>query len=300
MDTSVLNQQFGLANSLRFVEDPSGLVLAEIENPLASAKICLHGAHLLTWRPRSTSIPVIWLSEAAALSPCSSVHSGVPVCWPWFGAHEDPCMPAHGYARNSAWDVVATGSEADGATRIALRLRQNAQTACMWPHATTLEMHVTVGESLKAALVTSNTGNEDCIIGEALHTYFHVGDIAQARVAGLEGATYADKVEHFARKVQQGAVTFSGETDRVYLDTEAECVIEDAALRRRIHIAKSGSRSTVVWTPWQEKAEKMADIGERGWRSMLCVETANALDNRVIVPPGTSHTLAVEYRVESM
>jgi D-hexose-6-phosphate mutarotase len=84
------------------------------------------------------------------------------------------------------------------------------------------------------------------------------------------------------------------------VNTENECVIEDARLRRRIVVAKTGSRSTVVWTPWAEKADKMGDFGPDGWRAMVCVESANALENVVTVNPGERHTLAVEYRAEGI
>jgi len=50
----------------------------------------------------------------------------------------------------------------------------------------------------------------------------------------------------------------------VYINTAAECVIHDDQLKRRIHVAKSGSLSTVVWTPWAEKAGKMGDMGQAG------------------------------------
>lgn len=301
MDTTTLNDQFALDTALRFVDDPSGLIVAEIENPLASARICLQGAHLLTWRPRSSSIPVVWLSEGAQLTPGKSPHSGAPVCWPWFGSHEnDSSLPAHGYARNAPWRVVATSTEANGATCITLQLIETEKSLTQWPHSAMLTLTVVVGESLKMAMTTTNTGATAVVIGEALHTYFQVGDIAQARVAGLEGTTYADKVASFARSVQQGAITFSGETDRVYVDTTAECIIEDPALQRRIRVAKSGSDSTVVWTPWQEKGDKMGDLGTDGWRHMLCVESANAMENRVTVPAGGAHTMTVEYRTEPL
>ncbi len=301
MSAGVLNEKFGLGSSLRFTEDTSGLMVAEIENPRASAKITLQGAHLLMWRPRTSSIPVVWLSEDAQSGPGKSPHSGAPVCWPWFGAHEsNPDLPSHGYARTAPWEVIESGNEPDGATRIVLRLTENDTFRTQWPHGATLELTVIVGDSLKLALTTTNNGGEDFVIGEAFHTYFQVGDIAQARVTGLEGVTYADKVQNYARGVQQDAITFSGETDRVYLDTEDECVIEDPSLRRRIHIAKSGSRSTVVWTPGQEKGDRLGDLGKEGWRRMLCVESANALENRVTVSAGQSHTLAVEYRAEPL
>jgi len=119
------------------------------------------------------------------------------------------------------------------------------------------------------------------------------------RVTGLAGCNYWDKVGGTALRKQSGAIDFSGETDRVYINTGAECVIEDDKLKRRIHVTKSGSLSTVVWTPWAEKAGKMGDMGQPdGWREMVCVESVNAIENVVKVPAGTRHTLIVEYRAE--
>lgn len=300
MNIEELNTRFAIGNQLKFVEDASGLVVAEIENSLASAKLTLQGAHLLSWRPRSTSVPVLWLSDAAKLVPGNPPHSGAPVCWPWFGMHpHDPGFPAHGFARNAPWEVIAAAAEPDGATRVTLHLLQSAETQAQWPHPSILTLDLVIGETLRMALATTNTGDAEFVIGEAFHTYFQVGDIEKVSVLGLAEGDYLDKVENFARKQQSGAVAFSGETDRVYVDSESECVIEDPALRRRIHIAKSGSSTTVVWTPWQEKAAKLDDIGE-GWRRMLCVESANAAPNVVTVAPGTTHTLAVEYRTEPL
>ncbi len=301
MDITVLNQQFGLGPALRFSEDASGLRLAEIENPLACARLCLQGAQLLTWRPRTSSIPVVWLSDAVKLSPGKSGHSGVPICWPWFGNHaSESAYPAHGFARTSDWEIIESSLDSTGATHITLRLLASNQWQENWPHSATLELSLIIGETLKMALTTSNTGNEAFVITEALHTYFQVGDIERARVTGLAAVTFADKVQNYARGVQQADLSFTGEFDRVYLDTESVCVIEDPVLRRRIHVNKSGSRSTVVWTPWQEKGDKMGDLGVEGWRHLLCVESANAMENDVTVPAGGTHTLAVEYRSEAM
>jgi glucose-6-phosphate 1-epimerase len=158
---------------------------------------------------------------------------------------------------------------------------------------------VIVGETLRMELSTENNGADDFTIGEALHTYLRIGDIGAVRVTGLENCDYWDKVGGSTLKKQSGQITFSGETDRVYVNTDAECVIEDDMLGRRIHVAKSGSLSTVVWTPWTEKAAKMGDMGQpEGWREMVCVESVNAMENAVKVAAGTRHTMIVEYRAE--
>jgi glucose-6-phosphate 1-epimerase len=295
-----LNTRFGIDGHLSFTKDRSELIIAEISNAQATASLCLQGAHLMTWQPRSQSLPVVWLSRDAKLAAGKSIRGGAPVCWPWFGAHpSEPGFPGHGYARTVPWRMVESGREPDGATRLVLRLQQSEKTRAQWPHDCTLDLTVIVGETLRMELSTENTGAGDFAIGEALHTYFRIGDIGAVRVTGLENCDYWDKVGVSTLKRQSGQITFSGETDRVYVNTAAECVIEDDRLGRRIHVAKSGSLSTVVWTPWTEKAAKMGDMGQPdGWREMVCIESVNAMENVVIVAAGTRHTMIVEYRAE--
>lgn len=297
-----LNTQFGIDGQLNFREDASGLVVAEISNPQATASLCLQGAHLMAWQPGSQSVPVVWVSRDAKLAEGKSIRGGVPVCWPWFGAHaSEPGFPAHGYARTAPWQVVESGNVPDGATRLTLRLTENEKSRAMWPHDARLDLTIIVGETLRMALTTENTGKSDFIISEALHTYFRISDIGAVQVTGLAGCDYWDKVGGSTLKKQDGEIRFAAETDRVYINSAAECVIEDNRLKRRIRVAKSGSLSTVVWTPWYAKAERMGDLGQPdGWREMLCVESANAIENTLRVAAGTRHTLMVEYHAESL
>jgi D-hexose-6-phosphate mutarotase len=159
---------------------------------------------------------------------------------------------------------------------------------------------VTLGKTLRLDLITRNTGSEAFVLGEALHTYFHISDVAQMTIRGLENCDYLDKVGEPARRTQQGGIVIESEVDRVYVNTAADCVIEDRGLNRAIRIAKTGSLSTVVWNPWTEKANKMGDFGEHGYRGMVCVESANAFDNLVSVAAGATHCLSVEYSVEKL
>jgi D-hexose-6-phosphate mutarotase len=83
----------------------------------------------------------------------------------------------------------------------------------------------------------------------------------------------------------------TGETDRPYLSTEAAVDLEDPAYKRRINIAKLGSKTTVVWNPWSEVTANIADMSTDGWRRMTCIETANAAENAVTVAAGAQHTM---------
>jgi D-hexose-6-phosphate mutarotase len=297
----LLNTQFGIKQHLNFSDDASGLIIAEISNAQASASLCLQGAHLMTWQPKSQEVPVIWLSREAKLAAGKSIRGGAPVCWPWFGAHaSDAGFPAHGFARTVPWQMMESGIEPNGATRVTLRLEASEKTRAQWPYDCAVDLTVIVGETLRMELSTENTGSADFVIGEALHTYFQISDIGAVRVHGLEDCEYWDKVGVSALRKQDGAISFQSETDRVYINTPAECVIEDNKLKRNIHIAKSGSLATVVWTPWTDKATKMGDMGQpEGWREMVCVESVNAMENVVKIAPGSRHTMIVEYRAES-
>ena len=295
---SALNDQFALKGHVAFQEGADGLIMAEVRNRFAIARISLQGAQVINWAPLKEE-PVIWLSKAAKFTVGKSVRGGVPICWPWFGAHAtEKSFPGHGYARTVMWDVISTEALADERTRLAFRLQENQATREQWPHNTPVECRITVGDALEIELVTKNAEDATITITEALHTYFEVGDISKVKLYGLEDTEYLDKVDGGQRKLQHGPVTIDAEVDRVYVGTRAECVIDDPVLQRKIHIHKRGSDSTVVWNPWIEKANKMGDLGEDGYRHMLCVESGNAAENVVTIAPGETRHMWVSYRIE--
>lgn len=295
-----LNARFAVAGHLRFEEGPGGLLVARIANAHAEATISLSGGHVMTWAPRGEA-PVLWLSGYASFAPGKSIRGGVPVCWPWFGPHErEPGFPGHGFARTVPWTVEGAEALADGSTRLILALALSDATRVQWPHASRVTNAVTVGRDLGISLVTRNLGAEPFVLGEALHTYFAVSDVRQAPILGLEGCRYLDKVAGGEVRTQAGPIVIGSEVDRVYLGTTADCTIDDTGLGRRIRIAKEGSRSTVVWNPWEAKATKMGDFGPEGYLGMVCVESGNALEDVVTVPAGGEHALRVRYSVERL
>lgn len=300
-----LNGHFAIPFKLRFKTVGDGLITADITNAHATASICLQGGHLLSWQPISTAEPVIWMSTAAKFALKASIRGGIPICWPWFGAHAtNDKLPAHGFARTQPWQVKSTRSLDDGSTEISLTLALTETMQTMWPHQAQLDMLINVGASLKIALITRNLGDVDFTITEALHTYFAVSDVAQVQVEGLDGIHFHDKAAGWTEGDQTGAIPFAEEVDRVYVNSPESCTIADPAWQRRIHINKLGSQSTVVWNPWAERAAQMGDLGNEenkdGWQRFVCVESANALENAVTVVAGKAHTMAVEYRVELM
>ncbi|MCK5335914.1 MAG: D-hexose-6-phosphate mutarotase [Gammaproteobacteria bacterium] len=302
-DIEQLNKSFSIQNEntvLYFNPGEGNIPQVEIKNQLASARISLQGAHLLSWIPEGEE-DVIWLSEDASFAAGKSVRGGIPICWPWFGAHEsNASFPAHGYARTVMWQVTSTEQLATGETQISFKLETNQlddKYQQMWPQQTLVEYTVTIGNSLMLELTTHNNSDQPITIGQALHTYFNVGDVTNTMVYGLETKVYIDKPDNFKRKKQIGPVEFNAEVDRVYLQTPDDILIKTK--ERKIIIKKQGSESTVVWNPWKEVAEKMGDLGECGYLEMLCVESANAADDVREVQAGASHKLLVKYEIEN-
>ena len=301
-DIDELNQEFAIADkhqSLQFKRGEGGLPVIKINNQQASALVGLQGAYLLSWIPAGQT-DVIWVSDDATFALGKSVRGGIPICWPWFGPHDDRSdFPAHGFARTVFWQVTDTSALASGETRIRFKLdtRTFGETIQeMWPYPTTAEYEMTIGKTLTLKLTTCNHSSQSFVISEALHTYFDVHDVTKTTITGLENKNYLDKMDGFKRKTQTGPIVIDAGVDRVYVQTVDEVVIDTQ--QRKIHISKEGSSSTVVWNPWQEIAEKMGDLGQDGYLSMLCVETANAADDAIAIHPGECHSIMLTYHVE--
>jgi D-hexose-6-phosphate mutarotase len=159
---------------------------------------------------------------------------------------------------------------------------------------------VTFAQTLSLHLAVQNRATHPILFEEALHSYFAISDVTEIAISGLAGATYIDKTDAACRKLQiADLVTITAETDSVYLDTPAQCVIEDRGWRRRIVIEKNGAASSVVWNPWAEKAAAMADLGHPAWRGMVCVETGNIADNEVRLTADAEHQMSTMIWVDS-
>ena len=292
--------EYEIEDELQFVEIEHGFTYIEINNARAHATISTYSGQVLSYRPKGQQADLLFVSDKAYYEDGKAIKGGIPVCWPWFGADpDDRGRPAHGFVRNRQWEVSASESLADGSTRVILCLTDSDETRNIWPHPFKLSIEITVGDALRVALVTHNTGDKSITISQALHTYFQVGDISKVRVLGLDGTEYQDKVDGSARKTQSGAVTIDGEVDRIYEGVSGELVIDDASLGRKIRITSRGCSTAVVWNPWTEIAASMGDLGDDDYRKMLCVETANAGPETIKIGAGGEYRLEAEYTIES-
>lgn len=285
-----------IPSSTRIVAEGEPLPYVDVATPLAAARVFFQGAQVTHWQPSHMPQPVLWLSAHSHFRAGRAIRGGVPVCYPWFGPHpSEPGAPAHGLARLTEWTLIDASESSDGTTALAFAIETAPATSPAWPQRSRVVLGVSIGHTLRMDLTVENRDETPFSFEEALHTYFAVDDVARIGIAGLEGREYLDKVEGFAHKRQpQEPIRFSGETDRVYLDTTAACRIADPGFGRTIVVAPAGSRSTVVWNPWSDRARAFTDFGDEEWRRMVCVETANVRDAAIRLEPGASHTMRAE------
>lgn len=299
--TSLIDH-FGIDDVLVFSANEHGAIKANVATSTCTAEIYMQGAHLTQWQPTNQK-PVLFLSERSALEPGKAIRGGVPLIFPWFGAHKNAVdtvikFPSHGFARTSNdWLLVGAGRSKDD-FMMTFELTENDQSRSFGYDKFKAIYKVAVGEELELELIVENHSTETMQIEEAFHTYFAVGNIEQISLTGLIDAEYLDKTDNFKRKKQTDEILrMTGETDRPYLNSESAVRIEDQVWKRNIVIDKLNSQSTVVWNPWEEQTAKLPDMTSNGWQQMVCVETANLNENAIEIPAGKHHAMHARVRI---
>jgi D-hexose-6-phosphate mutarotase len=282
-------------------DDASGPIV-DVEHGGHRARISLFGGHVFDWQPAGEA-PVLWLSSGTRFDRQRSIRGGTPVCWPWFAVHpEHADWPMHGFARNTMWRLESVG-EAAGQVTVRLGLPVEEPHARYFAPAMRPTLDLVIGDSLTFELVQTNAGNEPVQIGQALHTYFEIGDIAAIEITGLEANRFIDKLvierDGGERAAEGRPITVSGEIDRIYRDLAEPITLVDHELGRRIEIVHEGASNAVVWNPWVAKTERLGDMGTAdAYRTMMCIETGNVPPEALMLAPGETHRLTTRYRVQ--
>ncbi|MCW3481011.1 D-hexose-6-phosphate mutarotase [Neisseriaceae bacterium JH1-16] len=251
-----------------------------------SAELSLAGGQLLGYAPAGQR-PWLYLSPLARFAPGQAIRGGVPLCWPWFGAHpDDAAQPAHGVARTSLWQLAYARLDTEVLTLQLAGPRHGALVAAL-----TL---VLSADGFALTLATRNDGTEPVMLSQALHSYFAVGDCREATLYGLEDAGYDDKLTGTREPAGGAPLGFSGETDRIYYPAaDAALRLADPRWQRTLTLSASGSASCVVWNPWVDKATRLADLPDEAWPAFVCVETSNAGNDARRLAPGETQRLTV-------
>ncbi len=261
----------------------AGLPMLVVENALGRAVIALQGAHLMAFQPVGGG-EMFWVSPKSALEAGKPIRGGIPLCLPWFGPSSDGKL-LHGFPRLMPWSLVAAESLESGATRLVLRLSGDASVCALWPHAFDFRLEVVVGSELKLNFSARNCSTETAPFAFAFHTYFAVSDVAEARISGLDGVTYIDKMSDSAIKKQAGEVRLSAESVFIYLGVPPVQTLESTSGRVTI---ESATACAVVWNAWAN-ARNIADIGEGNHVGYICVERGDVADHALSLQPGEKY-----------
>ena len=269
------------------------------------------GAQILAYDNPNHAQPILWDSQQPAQSDAATLHGGIPLCWPWFGAFErnpdalqqqyTPPAPAmHGIAAQLPWEITQQKTSNNG---VILTLTPSALPEFLLPRFQGVRptLTVTLGDNhLQLALSHQHHGQHAVFISQGLHTYFHVSDHRQVTVEGFEGLHYTDAQQDWQRFLQALPLTLPSAIDRLYHRTPSTIGICDPHWQRRITLSITGSQSAVVWVPTQEQANKMALFEHHQPHSFVCIETTNVLDDLLLLRPGEQHCVSLTLTSEAL
>jgi len=279
------NPQLG---KVTFLDAQGDLQAMEVTTPWSRAEVYLHGAHVTQFQ-RHGEPPLLFLSQCSRFESGAPIRGGIPIIFPWFGKPADK-LGQHGFVRNRDWELKEVVSPADGSVILRLILPEANDSADYG-----VEYVVTIGNALSAELIVTNRTGHKLSFENCLHTYFTVGDVNAVAVTGLKGVEYLDSLENRQRKTESDeAIRFTGEVDRIYINSPLAVEIRDETFRRVIRVEKESSLTTVVWNPWIAKAKAMSDYGDDEYQRMVCVESGNVAVNEVTLSPGEASRLKVK------
>ncbi len=253
----------------------------------ARARVLLHGAHVVSWRPAGGS-EQLFLSSETRYGPGASVRGGIPIIFPQF-ANQGP-GPRHGVARTRAWELVQHDVSPQDALAV-LRLVDDAETRSAWPHAFALELTVRIqGAELDLELAVENTGESPFEFQAALHSYWQVQSLRHTVVEGLQDCHYVDSARDGAEGVQHSGrleMLGNGAVDRIVKDIPGVLrLIElSEAPARKLGLGMEGFGDAVVWNPGPNHG--LPDLPAEAWQRFVCLEAAQ-VSHPVYLPAGES------------
>jgi glucose-6-phosphate 1-epimerase len=237
----------------------------------AQATVTLYGGHLVSWQT-SDGQERLFCSRDSALDGSRAIRGGVPVIFPQFGARGTGMR--HGFARVATWQLEASG-EADGAAFAQFVLRHTdlpEAIAAAWPFAFTLRLRVAVqGQSLDLALSVHNTGEQAFPFSAALHTYFAIDQLSEARVGGLQRVRYSDETPQDALQAEEW-LQFSDKLDRIYYQLPGALSLQSCG--HTLRLAQQGFTDAVVWNPGAQDAAALPDLADDEYQRFICIEPA--------------------------
>ena len=237
----------------------------------AQATVTLYGGHLVAWQT-SDGQERLFCSRDSALDGSRAIRGGVPVIFPQFGARGTGMR--HGFARVATWQLESTG-DTDGAAWAQFALTQAdlpEAIAASWPWAFTLRLRVAVqGQSLELQLSVHNTGEQAFPFSAALHSYFAIDQLSEARIGGLQRVRYSDETPQDALQAEE-LLQFADKLDRIYYQLPGALTLQSGS--HTLRLEQQGFTDAVVWNPGAQDAAALPDLADDEYQRFICIEPA--------------------------
>lgn len=237
----------------------------------AQATVTLYGGHLVSWQT-SDGQERLFCSRASSLDGSRAIRGGVPVIFPQFGARGTGMR--HGFARVATWQLASSG-ENDGAAHAEFILQHTDlpdAIGATWPCAFTLRLRVAVqGQSLELNLSVHNTGEQAFPFSAALHSYFAIDQLSEARVGGLQRVRYSDETPQDALQAEEW-LQFADKLDRIYYQLPGALTLQSGS--HTLRLEQQGFTDAVVWNPGAQDAAALPDLADDEYPRFICIEPA--------------------------
>ena len=161
---------------------------------------------------------------------------------------------------------------------------------------------VTISSHLQLELIVTNTGEpRPFSFQEALHTYYHVGNVREVSIASLDGVSYLDNTPGQHRKsstwrehLLPSAPTTLTSTPPATLNSPTHrsirrILIGKAELAQHRRLESLGTSSPQAWP-----------ISATNGPTSSASRAANIRANAVTLQPGEQHTMTVNIRVQDL
>ena len=286
----LVDNEFGQVQQINITNQVAALVIA---HKTCQAKVSLYGGQVLSWQPLGQQ-EVFWLSKTASFEQGKAIRGGIPLCWPWFGAHpndNENKAGNHGFARGQVWQVSKV-IVSENQVEITLSF-EGENMHSLWPYACKLEQKLTFSTQFTQTLTMTNLSEKEASYSAALHSYFRVSTPKSITINALNHADFDDKLtgQYCPAQALANGV---GPIDRIY-HTNQTMQLVDSDWQRIIDVSVENTRQWVFWNPGAELASNMVDIHAQGEQEFVCLEAANTTMQQLAA--GESQTISQTIQV---
>ncbi|XP_047332738.1 putative glucose-6-phosphate 1-epimerase [Impatiens glandulifera] len=273
----------------------------------SSAVVLLQNGRLISWK-NNHGEELLSVSGGKAISKSpESLRGGISIRFRQFGNSETPLSP-----RKIFWSLdedcdsplrLLVPNSNQSSSSVNLIFKATKEDKKMWP--SSFEMRLSISLDLgKLTLVpcVKNTDSKPFAFTFSLCNSLCVSDISEVRVEGLETLDYLDNLDQRKRFTEQAdAITFDGEVDRVYLNTNEDIAIIDHKKKKTLVVRKEGLPDVVIWNPWNKNGKAVSFEGQLGgmdYMTMLSV-CSGVIEKPMILKPSEEWKARHEIRVVS-